>query len=184
MIPINYATKIENRCTRCTASCDHQGNRTWENFLDRLGKLIHDTQTDCFAWALLPNHVHLLLRTGLIPVSVLMSRLLTGYAVWFNKKYRRHGQLFQNRYKSILCQEDPYLKDLVRYIHLNPLRPGLVEDIKTLDKHPWCGHSVLMNKTKQVWQNVDYVFKIGQKKVSSVCRKRDSRRTSKSRYPG
>jgi putative transposase len=43
-----------------------------------------------------------------------MSRLLTGYAVWFNKKYRRHGQLFQNRYKSILCQEDPYLKELVR----------------------------------------------------------------------
>ncbi|MBW2640598.1 MAG: transposase [Deltaproteobacteria bacterium] len=110
------------------------------------------------AWALIPNHVHLLLRTGLVPISVLMSRLLTGYAVWFNKKYRRHGQLFQNRYKSILCQEDPYLKELVRYIHLNPLRAGLVEDMKKLDKHPWCGHSVLMNKTKQAWQNVDYVY--------------------------
>ena len=82
-----------------------------ENFLNRFGKLIHDTQTDCFAWALITNHAHLLLRTGLIPVSVLMSRLLTGYAVWFNKKYRRHGQLFKNRYKSILCQEDPCLKD-------------------------------------------------------------------------
>ena len=136
-----------------------------KNFLDRLGKLIHDTQTDCFAWALIPNHVHLLLRTGLIPVYVLMSRLLTGYAVWFNKKYRRHGQLFQNRYKSILCQEDPYLKELVRYIHLNPLRAGLVEDIKTLDKHPWCGHSVLMNKTKQVWQNVDYVYGLFSEKI-------------------
>ena len=129
-----------------------------KNFLNRLGKLIPETQTDCFAWALIPNHVHLLLRTGLVPVSVLMSRLLTGYAVWFNKKYRRHGQLFQNRYKSILCQEDPYLKELVRYIHLNPLRAGLVEDMKKLDKHPWCGHSVLMNKTKQAWQNVDYVY--------------------------
>jgi putative transposase len=129
-----------------------------KNFLNRLGKLIPETQTDCFAWALIPNHVHLLLRTGLVPVSVLMSRLLTGYAVWFNKKYRRHGQLFQNRYKSILCQEDPYLKELVRYIHLNPLRAGLVEDIKTLDKHPWCGHSVLMNKEKRAWQNVDYVY--------------------------
>ena len=94
----------------------------------------------------------------MIPVSVLMSRLLTGYAVWFNKKYRRHGQLFQNRYKSILCQEDPYLKELVRYIHLNPLRAGLVEDMKKLDIHPWCGHSVVMNKTKQSWQNVDYVY--------------------------
>ncbi|MBW2247201.1 MAG: transposase [Deltaproteobacteria bacterium] len=129
-----------------------------KNFLNRLGKLIPETQTDCFAWALIPNHVHLLLRTGLVPISVLMSRLLTGYAVWFNKKYRRHGQLFQNRYKSILCQEDPYLKELVRYIHLNPLRAGLVEDMKKLDKHPWCGHSVLMNKTKQAWQNVDYVY--------------------------
>jgi REP element-mobilizing transposase RayT len=129
-----------------------------KNFLNRLGELIPETQTDCFAWAMLPNHVHLLLRTGLISVSVLMSRLLTGYAVWFNKKYRRHGQLFQNRYKSILCQEDPYLKELVRYIHLNPLRAGLVEDMKKLDKHPWCGHSVVMNKTKQPWQNVDYVY--------------------------
>jgi len=129
-----------------------------KNFLNRLGKLIPETQTDCFAWALIPNHVHLVLRTGLVPVSVLMSRLLTGYAVWFNKKYRRHGQLFQNRYKSILCQEDPYLKELVRYIHLNPLRAGLIEDMKKLDKHPWCGHSVLMNKTKQAWQNVDYVY--------------------------
>jgi putative transposase len=129
-----------------------------KNFLNRLEELIPETQTDCFAWALIPNHVHLLLRTGSTPVSVLMRRLLTGYAVWFNKKYRRHGQLFQNRYKSILCQEDPYLKELVRYIHLNPLRAGLVEDIKKLDKHPWCGHSVLMNKTKQPWQNVDYVY--------------------------
>jgi len=129
-----------------------------KNFLNRFGKLIPETQTDCFAWALIPNHVHLLLRTGLVPISLLMRRLLTGYAVWFNKKYRRHGQLFQNRYKSILCQEDPYLKELVRYIHLNPLRAGLVEDMKKLDKHPWCGHSVLMNKTKQAWQNVDYVY--------------------------
>ncbi len=142
-----------------------------KNFLNRLGELIAKTQTDCFAWALIPNHAHLLLRTGLIPVSVLMSRLLTGYAVWFNKKYRRHGQLFQNRYKSILCQEEPYLKELVRYIHLNPLRAVLVEDMKTLDKHPWCGHSVLMNKTKQVWQNVDYIYGLFSDK-ESLARKR------------
>jgi len=101
---------------------------------------------------------NIIIKDRLISVSVLMSRLLTGYAVWFNKKCRRHGQLFQNRYKSILCQEDPYLKELVRYIHLNPLRAGLVEDMKKLDKHPWCGHSVLMNKTKQAWQNIDYVY--------------------------
>jgi len=131
-----------------------------ENFLNRISELIPATHTDCFAWALLPNHVHLLLRTGSVPVSVFMSRLLTGYAGWFNKKYKRHGSLFQNRYKSILCQEDPYLKELVRYIHLNPLRAGLVGDIDGLDSHPWCGHSVLMNKTKQPWQDVDSIYRL------------------------
>ena len=129
-----------------------------ENFLNRLSELIPETRTDCFAWALIPNHFHLLLRTGSVPIAVLMNRLLTGYAGWFNKKYKRHGQLFQNRYKSFLCQEDLYLKELVRYIHLNPLRAGLVADMKELDKHPWCGHSVVMHKTSHAWQNTDYVY--------------------------
>ena len=107
-----------------------------KNFVDRLGKLIPETRTDCFAWALLSNHVHLLLRTGLVPISSFMSRLLNGYEVWFNKKYRRHGNPFQNRYKSILCQEDPYLLELVRYIHLDPLRAGLVDKRKNTISKP------------------------------------------------
>jgi putative transposase len=129
-----------------------------ENFIDRLADLLPRTQTRCFAWALLPNHVHLLLQTGLIPIASLMRRLLTGYAVSFNLKYRRHGHLFQNRYKSILCQEDTYLTELVRYIHLNPLRAGLVADLKTLDRYPWAGHSVLMSKIKKAWQDTEYVL--------------------------
>ncbi len=115
---------------------------------------------DCFAWAMLDNHVHLLLRTGAVPISIFMSRLLTGYAGWFNRKYKRHGQLFQNRYKSILCQEAPYLKELVRYIHLNPLRAGLAKDLKELDAFLWCGHSVLMGKSEQPWQNLAYVYRL------------------------
>jgi putative transposase len=130
------------------------------NFIDRLSVLVPATRVDCFAWAMLDNHVHFLLRTGAVPLSVFMSRLLTGYAGWFNRKYKRHGQLFQNRYKSILCQEDPYLKELVRYIHLNPLRAGLVKDLKTLDDFPWCGHSVLMGKREQPWQHLDYVYRL------------------------
>ena len=89
-----------------------------------------DTKTSCFAWALIPNHLHLLFRTGVTPIATVMRRLLTGYAVSFNRRHRRHGQLFQNRYKSILCQENPYLLELLRYIHLNPLRAGLVSDLK------------------------------------------------------
>lgn len=130
------------------------------NVLKRLSKLIPETHTNCFAWALIPNHFHLLLRTGTVPVAVFMNRLLTGYAGWFNRKYKRHGQLFQNRYKSFLCQEDLYLKELVRYIHLNPLRAGVVADMKALDKHPWCGHSALMNQTERAWQNIDYVYSL------------------------
>ncbi len=76
------------------------------------------------------NHVHLLLRTGDVSLATLMRRLLTGYAGYFNRRYSRHGQLFQNRYKSIICQEDIYLQELVRYIHLNPLRAGIVKTME------------------------------------------------------
>ena len=95
-------------------------NKDKDNFVERLGSVIKDTSTSCYAWSLQSNHIHLLLRTGDNPISTVMGRLLTGYAVTFNRRYKRHGQLFQNRYKSILCQEDPYFIELVRYIHLNP----------------------------------------------------------------
>ena len=103
-----------------------------DNFLDRLGTILSDTNTVCYAWALLPNHFHLLLRTGTVPLSNVMRRLLTGYAVSFNLRHQRHGHLFQNRFKSILCQEDAYLMELVRYIHLNPLRAKSVNGLTDL----------------------------------------------------
>ena len=78
------------------------------SFLDRLGRILTESATFCLAWALMPNHFHLLLRTGNLPIAGVIRRLLTGYAVTFNRKYKRHGHLFQNRYKSILCQKDPY----------------------------------------------------------------------------
>ena len=77
-----------------------------------------------------------------------MRRLMTGYAVTFNKRHKRLGHLFQNRYKSVVCEEDPYLLELIRYIHLNPLRAKLVQDLKELDKYPWTGHSAILGKIK------------------------------------
>ena len=130
-----------------------------DNFLNRIGGILRDSQTRCFAWALMSNHFHLLLRTGLVPISNVMRRLLTGYAVSFNLRHRRSGHLFQNRYKSILCQEDAYLLELVRYIHLNPLRAKLVSDLNELDRYRFGGHSVLMGKLKNDWHNSDYVLK-------------------------
>jgi len=119
-----------------------------QSFLDRLALILEKTQTQCYAWALIPNHFHLLLRTGATPLSNVMRRLMTGYAMTFNRRHRRAGHLFQNRYKSVVCEEDPYLLKLIRYIHLNPLRAKLVEDLKALDKYPWAGHSTILGRRK------------------------------------
>jgi putative transposase len=127
-------------------------------FLDRLGLLLLESKTSCFAWALLPNHVHLLVRSGVIPVAGVMRRLLTGYAVTYNGRHHRHGVLFQNRYKSILCQEDRYLLELIRYIHLNVLRARVVGSLGVLDHYPYSGHSVIMGFRKREWQDVDTVL--------------------------
>ena len=122
-------------------------------FIRRLQVGIENTQLTCYAWALIPNHVHLLLQTGPTPLSTLMRSLLTGYAVYFNLRYKRVGHLFQNRYKSILCDKESYLLQLIRYIHLNPLRAGLVKDIKELNSFPWCGHSIIVGKQSVLWQD-------------------------------
>jgi hypothetical protein len=104
------------------------------------------------------NHVHLLLKTGLTPIAKVMQRLLTGYALHYNRRHKRHGQLFQNRYKSFLCEEDAYLLELVRYIHLNPLRAEVVKDLTQLNTYPFCGHHVLMGQYNHSWQDIDYVL--------------------------
>jgi REP element-mobilizing transposase RayT/biotin operon repressor len=143
-------------------------NTDRNSFVERLGRLISETKTICYAWALLPNHFHLLLKTGNVPIATVMRRLLTGYAVTFNRRHRRTGHLFQNRYKSILCQEDPYLLELVRYIHLNPLRSGLVSSVKQLNVYKYCGHSFLLGKRKNYWQDTNMVLQLFGKRVSSA----------------
>ncbi len=139
-----------------------------DNFVERLGDIVTETQTGCLAWALLPNHAHILLRTGQTPLATVMRRLLTGYAVSHNRRHRRQGHLFQNRYKSILCQEDTYLMELVRYIHLNPLRAKIVKTLTESDKYPYSGHSALMGKIKREFQDTGYVLRLFEKKVSAA----------------
>ncbi|MBF0552802.1 MAG: transposase [Deltaproteobacteria bacterium] len=129
-----------------------------DHFVERLAALFTETSTSCFAWALIPNHFHLLVRTASVPVSTIMRRLLTSYAVYFNRRHHRSGHLFQNRYKSILCQQDPYLLELVRYIHLNPLRAGNVSDLSELDRYPYSGHSRLVGALDDGWQDTESVL--------------------------
>jgi hypothetical protein len=116
------------------------------------------------------NHFHLLLKTGYVPLSTVMRRLLTGYAQQFNRRHRRHGPLVQNRFKSILCEEDPYFLELIRYIHLNPLRAGIVPDLNSLKKFPYSGHSAVMGKLSCEWQNVDEVLKMFSHKIGHARR--------------
>ncbi len=130
-----------------------------KNFVKRLGELSAGTKTSIYAWALLTNHAHILLRSAEIGLAGFMRRLLTGYAITYNRRHRRWGHLFQNRYKSIICDEDAYFTELVRYIHLNPLRAKLIKSLAQLDRYRWSGHGVLMGKVKNDWQNRDYVLK-------------------------
>lgn len=145
----------------------------YHDYLSRLEVIIEECGVQLYAWALIPNHFHLLIRTGVTPLSSAMRKLMTGYAVNFNKRHRRHGHLFQNRYKSILCEEEPYLLELTRYIHLNPYRAGLVKSLEELDRYPWCGHSVLTGKIKRSWQNSkEILIRFGEK----IKKARDSYR--------
>lgn len=149
---------IIGRGIDCTAI--FQDDTDYDNFLLRFGRLLIESSTPCLAWALMRNHAHMLLRTGRVSISTLMRRLLTGYAQQFNRRHRRHGVLFQNRFKSILCEEETYLLALVRYIHLNPLRAGVVKDVDALRGYPCCGHSALMGKVPREWQDTEYILRL------------------------
>jgi len=139
-----------------------------EDFLKRLLKLLPETQTCCYAWVLMSNHAHILLRTGEVPISTVMRRLLTGYVVSFNRRHKRRGHLFQNRYKSIVCQEDIYLRELVRYIHLNPVRAGIVKDLTQLNTYAYSGHSAIMGEAERPWQDINYVLGFFGKRVKNA----------------
>ncbi len=128
------------------------------DFVDRLAQLAEQGALSVYAWALLPNHAHLLIRTGTRPLARSMRSLLTGYAGAFNRRHKRVGHLFQNRYKSIVVEAEPYLLELVRYLHLNPLRAQVVPDLRKLDRYPWTGHSALLGTVARPWQATQEVL--------------------------
>jgi len=133
-------------------------DRDRDDFLNRLGNQCMEGNLIVYAWCLLSNHFHLLVRTGGQPISRSMKKLLTGYVVNFNLRHKRTGHLFQNRYKSIICEDDPYLLELTRYIHLNPVRAGLVGGVEELNNYRWSGHFAIMGRVEREWQNIDTVL--------------------------
>jgi putative transposase len=140
-----------------------------EEFLRRLEEGLNATGSKCYGWALMPNHFHLLIRTGVKPLSDLMRKLSTGYAMYFNARHKRRGYVYQNRYKSIFCQEESYLLELVRYIHLNPLRGRLVKDMVELNNYKWSGHAALMGRRKAVFQSTGEILeRFGNTKQTAI----------------
>lgn len=130
-------------------------------FLKKLERVLIKTETTCYAWALIPNHFHLFLRTAQTPISRVMASLLTRYVLYFNKHHQRSGSLFQNRFKSILCQEENYFLPLLRYIHLSPLKAGQVETLFGLEQYPWCGHGALLaQQALYAWQSTQKVLEM------------------------
>jgi REP element-mobilizing transposase RayT len=128
------------------------------DFLVRLASLAESGALTVYAWALLSNHAHLLVRTGTRPLQRSMRSLLTGYAGAFNRRHKRVGHLFQNRYKSIVVEEESYLLELVRYLHLNPFRAKVVPELRTLAHFPWTGHSTLLGTVPRPWQDTQTIL--------------------------
>ena len=130
-----------------------------QRFLLYLSSGIFRSGYRCYAWALMSNHYHLLLRASEIPLWRLMRPLNSHYGQHFNRKYQRRGYLFQDRYHSIVTQDQNYVEELVRYIHLNPVRAGLCADLNDLDAYAWSGHKFLMGRGECDFQDTKAVLR-------------------------
>lgn len=100
----------------------------YEFFLRKLYGLRQKYDHSTYAICLMPNHFHISIRTRKTPISKIMSSLTTSYSMYFNRKYQHFGPVFQNRFKSILIENDSYFLELSRYIYLNPVKADLVKD--------------------------------------------------------
>ncbi len=130
-----------------------------DDLVRRLSELVPETETSIYAWVAMPNHLHLLTGTGSTPLSEFMHRLLTGFAVRYNLTHDRKGHVFQGRFKSILVEDGPYFQKLLRYIHLNPLKAGLVESMEALSRYRWCGHGALVGTSSIPWQQTESILR-------------------------
>ena len=124
-----------------------------QRFVSQIGDIALETGTTIYAWAITPKQVDILLRSGGEGLAPYMRRLLTSYAVTYNRRHGRGGSLFQERYKSTVCEEKPFFRDLVRYIHLRPLREKIVKNLTELNKYRWCGHRAILGAEGDAWQD-------------------------------
>jgi hypothetical protein len=103
------------------------------------------------------NHIHLLIQVRDIPLTDFMHNTSFKYANWINKRYERVGHVFQGRYKAILVDDEPYLKTLIRYIHLNPCEAGLSQ---SPDDYWWSSHHNYLGKLAHAWVTTDFILSL------------------------
>lgn len=123
----------------------------------RIRKNLKRLNAECLAWAFMPNHFHVLFHSKAGNLSDFMRCLMSGYSIYFNRKYERSGHLFQNRYKSSVIDTERYLLELIRYIHLNPVRSGIVASVETLSLYPWTGHFEIMASGTFPWGKYSFI---------------------------
>lgn len=110
-----------------------------------------------YAYALMNNHVHLLIETKDTPLSKIQQGINQSYTMYFNRKHKTVGHLFQGRYKAILCDRDAYLLSLIKYIHLNPVR---AKAAKTPEEYKWSSHRHYCGMKKDALVDVDNVLRM------------------------
>jgi REP element-mobilizing transposase RayT len=137
------------------------------DLLDRLRAVVPQCGAAVYAWAFMPNHVHLVVRSGQIPLSRMMHRIETGYAMHFNRRHDRVGHLFQDRFKSPLVVSDVNLMNLIRYVHLNPVKAKIVADVGSLAQWRWSGHGALMG-LRHSWEFEDATFPLALFSADSI----------------
>ena len=132
--------------------------------VERFGCRIH-------AFCLMRNHIHLIVQTGDISLSRIMQNVSLRFTKWINYTQSRTGHLFQGRYKALLIDAEAYLLELVRYIHLNPVRAGIVA---LVDEYPWSGHGAYLGKEILPWFTTDYVLSMLSSEVEQARKAYDS----------
>jgi REP element-mobilizing transposase RayT len=138
-----------------------------ERFLKKLIEYKERYDFILYAYVLMGNHIHLLIETGKEPLSRIMQGLLQSYTQWYNSKYRTVGHLFQGRYKAILCDKNSYLLNLIRYIHLNPVRKGIVRDPS---KYKWSSHRIYLGLERSKTVDTELVLSQFSKNIRKSIR--------------
>lgn len=120
----------------------------WEG-IERFDHRIH-------GFCLMTNHIHLIIQIGHFPLSQVMHHLTTNYAIYFNYTYKRVGHLFQGRFRRKIVDAENYLAELSRYVHLNPVRAGLVS---RPEEYRWSSHNAFLDRVNIPWLYQEWILR-------------------------